>query len=182
MGLGRVFDDAQSAPCGDLRDRVEVGGMPIEMNWNHRAGPRGDRLFQGRRVEREGGLVDFAEANPRSQASHHFRGGDEGVRRKNDLISRGDPGDEQGQVEAGGAGGDPEGVRDAEVAGELRLEGVHLWAADECGRLHRLAHRREPSERRQPAGSPWRRRSPTSSVSSGSTVPSCRLMPSVDSR
>src|SRR5580704_4652030 len=53
--LRTILDNAQSVATRYQRDRIHVGRLAIEMDWNDRLGPRRDGRFDQRRIDRVAG-------------------------------------------------------------------------------------------------------------------------------
>ena len=72
--------------------------------------------------------VDFSEDGDSTDLEEDVDDSDESEGWDDDFVVGADAEGEEGEVEGGGAAGDSDGVFNADVGGELALEGVHLRA------------------------------------------------------
>ncbi len=120
---GGVLDHGDAVRPDGGPDAVQVDRHPALVDRDHRPGPPGEQRFDGGGGEVAGGPVDLREHRHRTGVGDGVGGGDEGERGDDHLVPRTDARADQRQVQRGGAGGDRDGVLDAEVLGEGPLEG-----------------------------------------------------------
>jgi hypothetical protein len=122
-GLGGVFDDGEFVRSGQGEDGVHVGGLAEKMNGDEglRAGgdfPSGvggiEVEASGTNVHKDRGSTGAGDATGRREESE---GWDE------NFVTRADLEGHEGEKEGVGAGGNAEGVFDAEKLGEVLFEG-----------------------------------------------------------
>jgi len=122
MRLGAVFDHAEVVTAREAQDRLEVGGLAVEVNREDRLGARRDRRREPGRVERERTRVNVHQHRRRAAQlnGHDRRHG--GVRDGDDLIARPDAARSQRQVNRLGAAADADPKSHAQVSRKLALE------------------------------------------------------------
>ncbi len=128
--LGAVLDDVQPVVFRDVHDGADFGGMPVQVDRHDRLRLLRDGLLEQRGVHRVAFLVDVHQDRP---GAAHLDGGDgrDGcVRHRDHFVVRADSAGKQGQVKRFGAAADADPVVQAQVAGELLLEGGRLGAED----------------------------------------------------
>jgi hypothetical protein len=116
----------------DRSDRRHVGGLAVEVDRDDRLGARGDRGLDRGRVDVVGVGLDVHEDGLRTGAPDRAAGGEEGVRRGDDLIAGRQVDGHQRQQEGVGAGRAADGVGRAHVFADLRLQAADLGAHHEA--------------------------------------------------
>ena len=124
--LGGVLDDDQVMPRGDLHDRVHIGHLAVQVHGQDGSGARGDPRLDLADVHQIGARIDIDEDRRRADHDDRFGSGEEGVRNRDDLIARTDPGRPQGQMQRVRPVGDGDAVSDVAVRGELVFEGQRV--------------------------------------------------------
>ena len=139
LRLGVVFDDLESVPGRDFHDGIHVGGLAVEMNRHDGFGSRGNRRFNPRRIHVVSGRIDFHGNGSGPRVCDGKPGGDEGVRRDDDLVASADAVGTQDQVQGIQTIGDTDTVAAVAVCGELGFEGVEFLAEQEPAGVHDAA-------------------------------------------
>jgi hypothetical protein len=134
--LAGVLDDRQAVALQGRR----VGRVAEDVHRQQCARAVGDRRRGRRRVEVQRDRVDVHEHRARPLVEHGVRRGDEGERRRHDLLALPHTDRAQRQVQAGRARGHGAGVRHAQPGGERGLEGGHARAERELAGAQDLEH------------------------------------------
>jgi hypothetical protein len=136
MRLAGIFNNDQVMPAGRLGDPFDRGRLPVQMHRQDGACPFGNLRRDEVRIHvvRVGQHIHEDRGRPR--LAHRQRGGDIGIGRHDNLVTRSDPGGPEGQVERIRAGGDAQTMLGADIGGEPRLEVLHRLAHDEVAPLH----------------------------------------------
>jgi len=134
-GLRGVFHDDQLALLRDLRERVHVGALPVEVDGQDGLEPGGEIAGEpvlealGREVQGLG--VDVDEDSASAGADDGADGGEEAEGRGEDFVAGADAAGGEREPDGVGAGGAADaGGRAGELRGAL-LEGFQLRAEDE---------------------------------------------------
>ena len=90
VGLCGILDDRDPRSVGDLRDRLHVGHLPVEMYDNHRRGPCRDRRFHVGFRDEQGVGVDVREDGRGADRHDCLEGRHEGVGGHDDFVSQPD--------------------------------------------------------------------------------------------
>ena len=101
---------------------VHVGALTEQMDWNDRAGPRGDGRFEERRVHRVGAVVDVDKDRSRAAVGDGFGGGHEGHGHGEHLVAGANPERQQSEPECVGPVAHTDGGLRAAVSREFLLE------------------------------------------------------------
>ena len=76
--MGRVVDELEAAPVGDVLERVHVAEVSVDVHRQDRHGVRGDRGLDRLRVEREVGFPHVGKHGDEPLAHDSVGGGGEG--------------------------------------------------------------------------------------------------------
>ena len=126
--LGRVLDDAQAVLARDRDERLHVDGRAHQVDRDHAARARADRRLDGLGGEQVRVGVDVDELRRRAGQAHRLGGGDERVRRHDDLVARADSSARSASAIASVPEETPTACARLAVGRELGLEGVDLGA------------------------------------------------------
>ena len=137
--LRRVFDHHQVVPARQSGDRVEIGGLAVQVNGDNGPRSRRNRRRDRCRVEvvRLGTGID--EHGPRTRGQDSQDGGDKRVRDRDDFVARSDIVRPQGELDGVEAAGDADGMPGADVRGVLGLEALDGGSQNEVSVLADLA-------------------------------------------
>jgi hypothetical protein len=131
VGLARILDHDELVAGRDVHDRIEIGGVTVEVNRQDAARLRSDEALDalGVEVHRHGVHVteDGDGAETRDRESRERRG----HRRGDDLVTGADATGFEGEDESVGSVRDGDRVLHSHVGGEFLLERLHLGAEDE---------------------------------------------------
>lgn len=130
-GVGSIFEHADAAGAGDGEDGIHIAGLSCEVDGDDGFRARGDRAFEGGRVEVGIPLADVDEHGLRAAVHHDGGGSGEGVGGDDDFIAGTDSPGAQAEVEGGGAGVDDVDVGGAAGGGEFPFEFAQVGAAGE---------------------------------------------------
>ena len=128
MGLGRVFDHAQTVAARDGVDRAHVGRLAVQVHRHDGAGAWRDGRLDAARIEVVGLRVALHRHWRGAGLADRQPGSDEGRRRHDDLAAGADAPGAQHQVQGVQAIGHGNTVRGAAVLRELALESLVLGA------------------------------------------------------
>ena len=143
MCLTGVFQDFDSVPAGDCSDQFHFGHLSVQVNGKQKARPRGDRTLDRSDVHAVIVLRDVDEDRHASGVNHGLRSGDEGCRRKDDLIARIEAGGHKAQDDRVQAARKAHAVLGAGKCGELALERLDLGPVRELPGLKDPCNGRE---------------------------------------
>ena len=135
VGLGRVLEDREPVPAGDLVDGGHVRRVAIEMDGDDELRAGRDRRLEPLRVHGVSPGIDVDEDRRGPHEEDCLAGSDEGVGDGHDLVPGSDPVGSEGDVERVRAVGHRTGVRRAAELGELVLELPHVRSKDVGGAL-----------------------------------------------
>ena len=90
MGLTGVLDHRNAAAFGDVDHRAKIRGPAIQVNWNDRRRALCDRSFERGRVDVGGLRTDVGTNRTGTGVRDGLRGGNERVRRRDDVVARPD--------------------------------------------------------------------------------------------
>src|SRR5579862_305175 len=158
MRLAGIFDHHQAVLFGQSENRIHVGGLAIEVNWNYcrndAPGSLLDQLAQTRvkrapvfqvlpqtfRIHGVGLIIDVHERDMRSHLGDGFGGCDKGVRyRDHDLIWL-DVGRHECESQCIGSAVYADTVFGVAESGELPLKLFHHWTANKTRSRQGLFH------------------------------------------
>ena len=100
---GGILDHRDPARLAKRPHGVKIGRDACLVDEDHGARARGQARLDRRRRQVLGGLVDVGEYGHGSDIARRVRGRDERERGDDDLVTRADPGDHEGQVQGRGA-------------------------------------------------------------------------------
>ncbi len=124
----------------DRRDRVEVGGLAVQMGRQDRFGPVRDRRLDPRRVEVMRRGIGFDRHRGRTRHRHRQLGRDIAVAGDDHLVPRPDPDRLQRQVQRIESVADPDCMARATISRPLRLERRDFRSADIRARCDHSRH------------------------------------------
>ena len=129
--LGGVLDQYQTMTARDRQQRLHRGHLPEQVDRHDGPGPRRDGCLHRRRVEIETDGIDVHEHRGPAGIMDGARGGEEGERRGDHLVRRGQPqGPEREQQRIGPAGAANAMSRPAQLR-HCRLQPIHLFTQNE---------------------------------------------------
>jgi hypothetical protein len=139
--LAGVLHQSDPAPAREVEQRIEVGGMAVEVHGQERPRARGERLLHGfgRHVERRG--IEVGEHGPRARAQDAERGESGAERRGHDLVARAHAQRLERELDRLRAVGHAHGVFRPERLREFALEGLAFGSQHEPSRVEHAAHR-----------------------------------------
>ena len=120
--MTRVLDNLDPAVFGQPQHAFHIGCASAPVDGHYRRGVLGDRLLGGYYVNVERVLFNVAKDRDRADIQHAERGGDERVRRDDDLVAGNDADRAQRHLESGGTPIDRDTVFGALMRGERLLE------------------------------------------------------------
>ena len=129
-GLRGVFDDGEVVRPREGENAIHVRGLAIEVHGDDGLGAWGDFFGGVGHIEVEAGRADIHEDGRGAHARDAASGGEKGEVGHEHFVARADVEGHEREQEGIGAGGNAEGVRDAEELGALALEGGVLGAED----------------------------------------------------
>ena len=130
VGVGRVLDDRQVVTPGDVHDGVHVGRQTAQVDGDDGPGARGDRLFDGGRIDVERIQLDVGKHGSRVGLDNRRSGGDEGERRHDHLVTGFDSDCRKRQPQAGSPGHHRDAVLGLVVLGKRFLEAGDFLPGD----------------------------------------------------
>ena len=136
--LSGILDDGNPDPAGQCEDARHVAALAVEMDRHdglhaalHAGGETGPHALERRRAQVVTGGIDVHEDRHRVQPRDDPRGGEEGVRRGEDVIAGADLERHERGEERVGARRHPDPVPRADVVRHGLLEDRYLRAHDE---------------------------------------------------
>ena len=136
--LAGVVDQRKPVPVGDGVQLVELARVAVDVDGDDRLRPLGHRGLDGGGIEIERPPVDVREDGSPALVEEAVRARGERVRRRDDLITRPDPGRDAEQMQACGARGDGRCVGGADALGQELLEAVDRRPEREPARAQHL--------------------------------------------
>jgi hypothetical protein len=130
-GVSAVFDDDQLVTRRQIPDGRDITRPAGEVHGDDRAGPRRDGGLDGRGVDVHGARIDIGEKRCGAGMDDCVGGRAERERRRDDLVTRLQSGDEDAQVQRRRAGAYGDGVRGTLVGGEVLFQLRDLGAGAE---------------------------------------------------
>ena len=121
--------------------RVEVGGVAVEVDGEDGLRPRRDRRRDRRRRDVQGRGIEVREHRARARAHHGQRGKGGGEGRRDHLVARADAQPFQRELDGLGAVGDRDHLPRPQPGRELALEGFSLRPQDEPPGVQHPRHR-----------------------------------------
>jgi hypothetical protein len=136
--VGRVLEDPQRVPPGEVEQRIHVGRGAAEVHGEdaHRAIGDGGGGRHGIDLQRLG--IDVHEDRRAAQDLDHVGGGGPGHGGGDHLVAGRQSEGHEADVEAAGGGGEGERFRRAGVGGEVALEALGLRAGGDPARAQRV--------------------------------------------
>src|SRR5207249_1926951 len=139
-GFTSVLDERKSMSLGQLPQRIELARIAEDVDSEDRAGAVSDGGLRRSRVEVQRTRVDVREHGPRALVEEAVGRGDEGERRRHNLVSGADSGQSDGEVKPRGAARDARRVSRADALCKELLEAVERRAERERTRAQHLEH------------------------------------------
>jgi hypothetical protein len=134
LRLRGVLHHCDATSLESRSQQLERGELAVEVDPDHRPGPRREGVVDAWHVDQQCVVVDIREHRVRAGPDHGLRGGDERVGRHDDLVTRADREGAQAQFEGVRAVADADAVTGPGELRVLPLEGAHCLAADEVAR------------------------------------------------
>ena len=72
MCLGAIFDHPKVMLLRDPQDKIEIGGLAIEMYCNDANGCGGDLFFNQFRIDRKGSIISVTKHHPSAGLGNGF--------------------------------------------------------------------------------------------------------------
>ena len=142
MRLGRIFYDCNIKAVGSLTDCGHAGDVVEKVDDDDSCGPRACRGIDVIEGEQQSLGINVDEHRPCTGCHHSARGGNERIGWHDDLVAAADASGGERQLQSVCAVGNTDGVGGAAVFGPPLFERFYSVAADETGRIKRLAPRR----------------------------------------
>ena len=117
QGVSGIIEQPDSGPLGQSHESIHPQWQSGDMNGKQRFGSPGNLFPRLIRRHIQGVIVNIAVDRSRAGIEDRFAGGGEGIRSRNNLISRPDPRRLKHQVHRGGAGIDGDGIPGGQVLG-----------------------------------------------------------------
>ena len=130
-GLAGVLDHRHAPLAAQRQQRVEVGGMSIQVHGEDRPGARCDRRRHRFRGDVQRLWIEVREHRPRPRPHHREGGEGGGQRRRDDLVALADAQALQRELDGLGAVGHRDHFPRPQPARELALEGLAFRPQDE---------------------------------------------------
>jgi hypothetical protein len=135
--LRRVLEDLQAVPVGHGLQAGHVRRVAVQVHRHDADRPVGDGRLDGGGVQAERRRIDVGKHRGGAGQRDRIGGGREREGRHDHLVAGLDPGGEQPEVQAGGAGVHGHaGATEPEVLGELSFEGRDLGTLREHAAAH----------------------------------------------
>jgi len=138
--LSAILNDFKLVFFGKPHDGRHRGWMPEEVYGNDRPGSGRDLLLDFLRIDVEGVGFNIDKNGDGLQQRNDLCRGDEGERRRDDLVSGTDSAGAQRQKQCVRAAGDADRESPAVISGNFLFEGGHVRSQDELGLTHDILH------------------------------------------
>ncbi len=125
-GLGCILQHLQAVLLGKVQQLAHGGHLAVQMNRQDGPGARGEGSLEQGRIEVKVAGVDVHQHGAGPHVLDGLEGGDKGKGRGDHLIPRPQAHGPQGDDEGIGAGAAGDHVGDAQVGGQLLLQGGDL--------------------------------------------------------
>ena len=136
--LGAILDDPRAVPPRKIEDRVEIGGLAVEMDRHDRGDAPafgGERAGKRRGIEVHRRRIYIDEIRPGARQLDRGHGRDRGMRHGGDVIVGTKRQRPEGNHQRIGAAGDADRVAAADIGGEGALERLDLGAENVGARI-----------------------------------------------